>query len=287
MMTTTLLAHFNPRTPVGCDLTASNVYMYALISIHAPQWGATRKWATTYTPYHPFQSTHPSGVRLTVAPFSTICATISIHAPQWGATLKYRQNHTPKSYFNPRTPVGCDLRRQRSRLPHPWYVNPRTPVGCDRRWCSRWCVSRIFQSTHPSGVRPGVERPFGQVGEISIHAPQWGATLARFESPQKQQISIHAPQWGATCTISQDTARVTYFNPRTPVGCDHTRVTYTALRTISIHAPQWGATRRLLPPFDALSYFNPRTPVGCDDISQHTIPFIKISIHAPQWGATA
>ena len=33
---------------------------------------------------------------------------------------------------------------------------------------------------------------------ISIHAPQWGATIERVHVNFPLTISIHAPQWGAT-----------------------------------------------------------------------------------------
>ena len=83
------------------------------------------------------------------------------------------------------------------------------------------------------------------------------------------------------------TRRVTYFNPRTPVGCDHP------------HAALWSASignfnprtpvgcdrssRRCARPS---GYFNPRTPVGCDRPKTVAAPPQIISIHAPQWGAT-
>ena len=107
-------------------------------------------------------------------------------------------------------------------------------------------ISRVqFQSTHPSGVRPGFDLADGCGGEISIHAPQWGATRTPAElsisskfqsthpsgvrqveflaSAQPVAISIHAPQWGATTSTTP--------TPRTT--------------NISIHAPQWGATARM------------------------------------------
>ena len=34
--------------------------------------------------------------------------------------------------------------------------------------------------------------------DISIHAPQWGATEVKEEINPMANISIHAPQWGAT-----------------------------------------------------------------------------------------
>ena len=55
-----------------------------VISIHAPQWGATVEYRIGDTA-KPFQSTHPSGVR-----------------PEQAAVIQ------PIGDFNPRTPVGCD-----------------------------------------------------------------------------------------------------------------------------------------------------------------------------------
>ncbi len=122
-------ADFNPRTPVGCDFLLG-VFIVAdiVISIHAPQWGATSGeiWIGTYTV---FQSTHPSGVR--PCPLHTLPASAN---------------------FNPRTPVGCD------RAPYIRFLHL----------------------------------------PISIHAPQWGATQYQRRIFRRLEISIHAPQWGAT-----------------------------------------------------------------------------------------
>ena len=123
------------------------------------------------------------------------------------------------------------------------------------------------------------------------------------------EISIHAPQWGATTCSATSFPLSRYFNPRTPVGCDVADTILDRIRPISIHAPQWGATevkeeinhmenisihapqwgatlssgvtgskwvfksthpsgvrlRRLHHP-NRLRDFNPRTPVGCDVI---------------------
>ena len=55
-----------------------------------------------------------------------------------------------------------------------------------------------FQSTHPRGVRRDGQPPDCRCGDVSIHAPAWGATaLLRGELP-------------GLCG----------FNPRTRVGCD-------------------------------------------------------------------
>ncbi len=98
-----------------------------------------------------FQSTHPRGVRPGRRLAQHERFTISIHAPTWGATRivgRYRDTCN----FNPRTHVGCDLTVSVLLL----YVrdfNPRTHVGCDKkRYQNDWSL-RIFQSTHPRGVR--------------------------------------------------------------------------------------------------------------------------------------
>ena len=120
--------------------------------------------------------------------------------------------------------------------------NPRTPVGCDTLLHNNAAAIGIFQSTHPSGVRPADALHFGLGEDISIHAPQWGATKQGGGKGFLGQISIHAPQWGATLSRPSRRVASVHFNPRTPVGCD------------------W-QPRHSLP---GRWYFNPRTPVGCD-----------------------
>ena len=255
--------HFNPRTPVGCDLILRGDGVEVGISIHAPQWGATRV-AKIVIANCLFQSTHPSGVRL-------------------------RRLHHPNRLrdFNPRTPVGCDViciprhcRNRRFQSTHPSGVRlPLTYASC--------ICQNVFQSTHPSGVRPvssiRVQRPH----HISIHAPQWGATERLSSKPGGRVISIHAPQWGATGHINIRCTAGAYFNPRTPVGCDLTlnRFVNELILFQSTH-PSGVRQARRHQPRRKPCYFNPRTPVGCDD---HRVLFHaleRISIHAPQWGAT-
>ena len=82
--------------------------------------------------------------------------------------------------------------------------------------------SKTFQSTHPHGVRLDSHNLISQRGEVSIHAPTWGATneyvtvtrVGKFQSTHphgvrliqnktifRQIVSIHAPTWGATAAI--------------------------------------------------------------------------------------
>ncbi|OLR97420.1 integrase core domain-containing protein [Bifidobacterium longum subsp. longum] len=126
--------YFNPRTPVGCDLDPS-----------------VRCFRCCY-----FNPRTPVGCDL--------------HRPRRARA---------RLDFNPRTPVGCDS-TSAAIHPHTTDFNPRTPVGCDEldsglnvipgisihapQWGATTVSSLIlqpdvFQSTHPSGVRPTVVNP--------------------------------------------------------------------------------------------------------------------------------
>ena len=148
----TMLRYFNPRTPVGCDrLMAITIRGPILISIHAPQWGATTSFYLYGTP-EGFQSTHPSGVRRcpdkAVNGLDVFQSTHPSGVRQPDRRVRYHRRD-----FNPRTPVGCDPAggwAGRSGR----YFNPRTPVGCDDIRAGGDNTADTFQSTHPSGVRP-------------------------------------------------------------------------------------------------------------------------------------
>ena len=182
--------------------------------------------------------------------------------------------------------MGCDLAIAREDG-HLANFNPRTPVGCDHHSGTPRRTTRGFQSTHPSGVRRDTGEFLGHLGEISIHAPQWGATVASappllttlFQSthpsgvrpacaPRSRsasRISIHAPQWGATFLPSYINSFKQYFNPRTPVGCDF------AVRSPSCRVLAFQSTH----------------PSGVRPLTGLVRRGLRgISIHAPQWGAT-
>ena len=155
----------------------------------------------------------------------------------WGAT-RWRNGQRTRSSFNPRTRVGCDGSKAYK------------------------LYDKVFQSTHPCGVRHDVTHINNYCG-VSIHAPVWGATEhfslnnqnAVFQSTHPcgvrliaeaikaaQLVSIHAPVWGATERLAK---------------CGQ------ALH-VSIHAPVWGATfSKILSAMVGIG-FNPRTRVGCD-----------------------
>ena len=80
-----------------------------------------------------------------------------------------------------------------------------------------------------------------QVGDVSIHAPVWGATRPSVLPCFERAVSIHAPVWGATTAVGVRNNLIS-FNPRTRVGCDPAPVLGTLETGVSIHAPVWGAT---------------------------------------------
>ncbi len=145
--------HFNPRTHEGCDPkliiittegfvfqsthprgvrhdAAVETYGASSISIHAPTRGATP---------HNFD----------VIP----CGFISIHAPTRGATFGRTRFIGDAENFNPRTHEGCDQGACTASYTIASYFNPRTHEGCDFSEERTAADSKVFQSTHPRGVR--------------------------------------------------------------------------------------------------------------------------------------
>ena len=261
-----------------------NRIQWLVISIHAPQWGATRDHGRLIGKVT-FQSTHPSGVR---------------RLPPQLVTVTDLFQSTHPSGVRP-TPISNQPPSRRFQSTHPSGV---------RRSTFSWITQGIvFQSTHPSGVRPvlgpmgkllrnfnprtpvgcdveGGQNTFGAVnfnprtpvGCDWIGAPDW-PNCSRFQSthpsgvrqtvysvrrPYHHHISIHAPQWGATNGTK----------------------TLEHQGKISIHAPQWGATDDPAA-LEDLHGFQSTHPSGvrlCNDLAKAGYTFI--SIHAPQWGAT-
>ena len=189
-----------------------------------------------------FQSTHPSGVRLSRSGQGGRGQLISIHAPQWGAARRVCRCRAAIGNFNPRTPVGCDQVDTRRRATR-YHFNPRTPVGCDTR------------QAHRSHHR-----------RISIHAPQWGATgwNCRYARTTARFQSTH-PSGVRRLSIVLETPP-SHFNPRTPVGCDDRNIT-SIINNLGFQSTHPSGVRRRIPAGDYQRGhdFNPRTPVGCDD----------------------
>ena len=136
----------------------------------------------------------------------------------WGATMLQIVQSAMTSYFNPRTHVGCDKVDSYFLL---WQLNfnPRTHVGCDKITEDSYCVSNIFQSTHPCGVRLIPTHLLCNVANFNPRT-HVGCDWRRSVYLVPFFISIHAPMWGATSWIFSGSWNNWYFNPRTHVGCD-------------------------------------------------------------------
>ena len=193
----------------------------------------------------------------------TTLQTISIHAPQWGATSRRCPCSHRRNDFNPRTPVGCDVQLMllvkwatKFQSTHPSGVRP----GGDREKT----ISALFQSTHPSGVRPveyrigDTVKPFQSTHPSGVRLPSHPCrrTFHVFQSTHPSGVRRSARFPVTVCPEFQSTH---------PSGVRlHLIIDFRHCVGISIHAPQWGAT--------FLSLIAGMRPV--------------ISIHAPQWGAT-
>ena len=136
LLIATLIFRFNPRTHMGCDF----VMMVQLLMILS------------------FQSTHPHGVRQRSERIICVSGKVSIHAPTWGATrdltplVLYRgvSIHAPTWGA---TPTGV------KKLPRS-EVSIHAPT-----WGATFAeeftlFSRMFQSTHPHGVRHVRQRKY-------------------------------------------------------------------------------------------------------------------------------
>ena len=139
-----------------------------LISIHAPQWGATSMCQRPCLTMLNFNPRTPVGCdrASTRRPYRN--SHISIHAPQWGATTLRVRCREVLSNFNPRTPVGCDFFGWRSvRLP--MRFQSTHPSGVRQFFQSHGPTPNLFQSTHPSGVRRHGMGAVPRCFKISIH----------------------------------------------------------------------------------------------------------------------
>ena len=114
----------------------------AIISIHAPAWGATASLFSCRPKWR-----------------------ISIHAPAWGATFRCLDFVDEGVHFNPRTRMGCD-RALFLRLAAFSQFQSTHPHGVRLMPVSGFTGCPQFQSTHPHGVR---RRFPSQGGDIVLY----------------------------------------------------------------------------------------------------------------------
>ena len=167
---------------------------------------------------------------------------ISIHAPARSATVFRVPFDRDLQDFNPRTRTECD-----------WFVPSVTdPI-------------RLFQSTHPHGVRRDGSAYSATGYMISIHAPARSATLDQQGPDNRLFISIHAPARSATSSALHSIL---------------------LQLSISIHAPARSATSSRSWA-DSRAVFQSTHPHGVRLCLYHFEDLTSdISIHAPARSAT-
>ena len=146
-----ICSYFNPRTPVGCDLLEISIRgNLVVISIHAPQWGAT---TCIFMLRHIFYiSIHAPQWGATERDLVVLPdRVISIHAPQWGATRHARRIGC-QQYISIHAPQwGATLPADGRRPQRP--ISIHAPQwGATAVLLAVPTIRRVFQSTHPSGV---------------------------------------------------------------------------------------------------------------------------------------
>ena len=121
------------------------------------------------------------------------------------------------SCFNPRSHVGSDFVHIQLKDPKKCF-NPRSRMGSD-----------------------GKLLPYGFRGQVSIHAPAWGATLyaAAPNDVAKFQSTLPHGERHEPFNFTESNRR---FNPRSRMGSDLHTTSTLFHRLVSIHAPAWGAT---------------------------------------------
>ena len=142
---------------------------------------------------------------------------VSIHAPTRGATLKQTMEEVEK------------------------LVSIHAPTRGATHMIFSSALIRMFQSTHPHGVR------------LCLFA--FCCSCGTFQSTHPHGVRLIC----YPCIASSHG-----FNPRTHTGCDNSSSPISTVNGVSIHAPTRGATSISSFPAIYQQGFNPRTHTGCD-----------------------
>ena len=132
--------------------------------------------------------------------------------------------------------------------------NPRTHTGCDVNQAVKNKQDKLFQSTHPHGVRQGIGEGGDLVFEFQSTHPH-GVRPA--ELHQLTRHSRFNPRTHTGCDIGSIGlfTLTSSFNPRTHTGCDKDQQERLGqLQQVSIHAPTRGATQYGVLPSDAIMF---------------------------------
>ena len=158
-----------------------------------------------------------------------------------------------------------------------------------RPWMDRnFGCAAGFQSTHPRGVRPALLFCWLWIRSVSIHAPAWGATPPPPRRPRLISMFQSTHPRGVRHGASPQVSSFRKFQSTHPRGVRRDRQKQRcAQRSVSIHAPAWGATRDYFTTARPWPQFQSTHPRGVRHHDSEDIAVLfEVSIHAPAWGAT-
>ena len=186
-----------------------------IISIHAPQWGATWCGIHARSSITDFNPRTPVGCDRRLRGVATHTS-ISIHAPQWGATRvrRFRLHGHNISIHAPQWGATQHATINALRLA----ISIHAPQWGATVTATLFGVSGKFQSTHPSGVRLADGRKRCNRQDFNPRTPVGCDDGTPIRTPRSQFQSTH-PSGVRPCRLV-GLGRCIYFNPRTPVGCD-------------------------------------------------------------------
>ena len=297
---------FQSTLPCGeRRISAFCVCLYALVSIHAPVWGATAVmlncrgtwivsihapvWGATFSLWYLIAFSSSFNPRSRVgsdvdAGKAIFGLAVSIHAPVWGATHTFQPLHMP-NLFQSTLPCGERQNTQSVLIWRQWFQST-LPCGERRSFSKSSSMVIPFQSTLPCGERLVLHfvlhgtvsfNPRSRVGSdckieclleeynVSIHAPVWGATGNIGARVGDKIVSIHAPVWGATVNWSSPIGGLFGFNPRSRVGSDRFRNSESADQICFNPRSRVGSDSSSRGNMAILGRFNPRSRVGSDE----------------------
>ena len=159
------------------------------------------------------------------------------------------------------------------------------PLGVRHELFNANMQSLMFQSTHPLGVRPRILCRIRMYRSFNPRTHS-GCDLQQQAGNGSYGVSIHAPTRGATQLAKVEDTAEGSFNPRTHSGCDMQMDIVIHRPIVSIHAPTRGATyaRRYGYNFRGVSIHAPTRGATLSYI--RLLTQVVVSIHAPTRGAT-
>ena len=145
--------------------------------------------------------------------------------------------------------------------------------------------STLFQSTHPRRVWPLMQKSMEHLIKFQSTHPRRVWQQLHKQLYQKGEVSIHTPTKGVTVATSQYSI-MACFNPHTHEGCD----SIVAWSLLVLMVFQSTHPRRVWRFYEQVQKryqcFNPHTHEGCDQHTHQCKTWQRVSIHTPTKGVT-